>query len=143
MYQPNRCFPEGQNMKSSTASPLMEFVVTPYFFVCTHWGPTPIIKSTLFDSVQGFLNSRSTSHSVVCLLKSGVTPASSSSHFSIGVTSTATVGPKAEPPSLTFQLAAPPNSTMAAGSFSADCAKAFPVPRNNAAIMTGRVTFTG
>src|SRR5580700_11415055 len=84
------------------------------------------MNSTFGERVQGFLKRRSTSHSVEWEPKSGVTPASSSSQFSIGVTSTAAVGPKLDPPSLTFQLAAPPSSTIAAGSFSLDCAKAFP-----------------
>src|SRR5580700_6277016 len=101
------------------------------------------MNSTFFERVQGFLNRRSVFHSVECLLKSGVTPASSSSHFSIGVTSTATLGPKLDPPSLIFQLAAPPSSTMVVGSFSTDCAKALPVQRNKAAIRMGLVAFTG
>src|SRR5580658_8653876 len=91
----------------------------------------PTMSSTFFESVQGFLNRRSVSHSVECRVKSGVTPASSSSHFSIGVTSAATLGPKLDPP-LTFQLAAPPSSTMAMGSLSAGgaCANGHPQQRN-------------
>lgn len=113
-------------MKSSTASPATEFVFTLWSFVRTHSGPAPSINSTLRESVHGFLNRRSVSHSVEWRRKSGVTPASISSQFSIGVNSTAKDGPKLDEPSWVFQLAAPPNSTTAAGSFSADCAKAHP-----------------
>src|SRR5579863_2595440 len=101
------------------------------------------MNSALRESVQGFLNRRSVSHSVELLPKSGVTPASSSSQFSIGVTSTATVGPKLDPPPLKFQFAAPPSSTTATGSLSADCANALPAHRNNNANKTGFVAFTG
>src|SRR5580692_3134979 len=94
------------------------------------------MNSAFRERVQGFLNSRSVPHSVECAENRGVTPASSSSQFSIGVTSTAAVGPKLDPPSLTFQLAAPPSSTIAAGFFSPDCAKAFPKERHKHAINT-------
>src|ERR1700676_4898104 len=82
------------------------------------------MNSALRERVHGFLNSRSVSHSVECDRNSAVTPASSSSQFSMGVTSTATEGPKLDPPSLRLQLPAPPSSITAAGSFSTDCAKA-------------------
>src|SRR5580700_9423883 len=100
----------------------------------------PAMNSAFFDSVQGFLNRRSVSHSVECRLKSGVTPASSSSHFSIGVTSTATVGPKLAPAPVTLWEAAPPTSTTAASSCSSDCAKAFP-KKHRDAINTNLVEF--
>ncbi len=57
------------------------------------------MNSNFSETVQGFLNKRPVSHSVECRPKSGVTPASSSSQFSIGVTSTAISGPKLDPPS--------------------------------------------
>src|SRR5580658_3914994 len=69
-------------------------------------------------------------------------PASSSSQFSIGVTSTARSGPKLDPPSLRFQLTAPPSSTTAAGSLSDDCASAFPEQRDRHVINTVFVAFT-
>src|SRR5215472_538856 len=103
------------------------------------------MNSTFGDIVQGFLNKRSVLHSVECRLKSRVTPASSSSHFSIGVTSTATVGPNPDPPPLTFQLAAPPSSRTATDSFSplsTDCAKVFRQMRNKNAINTDFVALT-
>lgn len=78
------------------------------------------MTSFVSDSVQGFLNRTSTLHSVECRRKNGVTPASSSNHFSIGVTSTATVGPKLDWLSVRLRLAAPPISSTAAGSFSTD-----------------------
>lgn len=79
-----------------TASPATEFAVRPFCLVRTHSGPTPNINSTLFESVHGFLNKRSVPHSVEWRVNSEVMPASSSSHLSIGVTSTAIVGPKLE-----------------------------------------------
>ena len=57
-------------------------------------------------------------------------PASSSNHFPISVTSIAKSGPKLDPPPR-LQLAAPPRSTMAAGSSSTGCENAFPEYRNN------------
>src|SRR6516164_9790899 len=103
------------------------------------------MNSTLSDKVQGFLRRRSALHSVERLLNNGVTPPSSSSHFSIGVTSTATVGPRPQPPPLTFQLVAPPSSITATDSFSSlsgDCAYAFPEKRSRHAIHTDFVTRT-
>src|SRR5580700_2399558 len=97
------------------------------------------MNSTFSDSAQGFLKRRSVPHSVERRLKSGVTPASSSSQFSTGVTSTATSGPKPDPPPLIFQPAAPPSSITAAGSFSLDCANAFLEQKNNAANNTNFV----
>src|ERR1700741_1164083 len=91
------------------------------------------MNSILGERVQGFLKRRSVLHSVEWRLNSGVTPASSSSHFSIGVTSTATVGPKLELPSVRLRSAAPPSSTTAT-SFSVDCAKTFPAQRSKDAI---------
>src|SRR5208283_3819913 len=71
------------------------------------------------------------------------TPASSSSQFSMGVTSTATVGPKLDPPPLRLQPAAPPSSTTAADSLAADWAKAFPEQSKKDAInMDFVVAFT-
>jgi len=51
------------------------------------------------------------------------TPASNSSQFSIGVTSTATVGPKLDRASVKLLAAAPPSSTTARGSVSTDWAE--------------------
>src|ERR1039458_7519816 len=103
----------------------------------------PNMNSALFESVQGFLNRRSVSHSVECRLKSDVTPTSSSKRFSIGVTSSATVGPKLEPSPVRLWDADPPISTTAAGSLSTDCAKAFPAQRNNDTSKMGLAAFTG
>jgi hypothetical protein len=50
--------------------------------------------------------------------------------LSIGVTSTATVGPKLDCPSVILLSAAAPSSTTADGSFSADCALANAAQRN-------------
>src|SRR6516162_11487087 len=92
------------------------------------------MNSILGERVQGFLKRRPMLHSVEWRLNSGVTPTSSSSHFSIGVTSTATVGPKLELPSERLRSAAPPSSTTATsfGSLSADCAKALVQYSSNA-----------
>src|ERR1035441_438085 len=59
----------------------------------------------------------------------------------MGVTSTATVGPKLDPPSLRFQPAAPPSSTTAAGSLSTGWPKGFPEQRNKEANQTDFVAF--
>src|ERR1700739_1219396 len=85
------------------------------------------MNSNLAEKVQGFLKRRSVLHSVECRLNSGVTPASSSSQFLIGVTSTPTVGPKLELFSVRLRSAAPPSSITATSfdSFSTDCASAF------------------
>ncbi len=118
-------------MKSSTASPANELVVTPFCLEWSHAGPTPTMNSAFGDRVHGFLNSRSTSHSVERRAKSGVTPASSSSQFSIGVTSTATSGPKLDTGFFKSRAAAAPSSTIAmdSGSVSACCARALPGQR--------------
>src|SRR5579871_3058465 len=95
------------------------------------------MNSTFFERVHGFLNNTSVSHSTewpegVWREKSGVTPASISSHFSIGVNSMAAVGPKLEPP-LTFQLGCAPSSRIATGSLStsrAACAHALAAQRH-------------
>src|SRR5579871_2224498 len=92
------------------------------------------MNSILSEIVQGFLNRKSTLHSVEWRLKSGVTPASSSSQFSIGVISTATVGPKLDPRPGNVQLGTPPISTIAAGSFSTVCEKTVPERRTMAAV---------
>src|ERR1019366_4130929 len=96
------------------------------------------MNSTFFERVHGFLNRRSVSHSVECLRKSGVPPASSSSQFSMGVTSTAAVGPKLDPP-LRFQAAEPPSSSTAAASRSGGataCARACPEQRSKDVMKT-------
>src|SRR6202044_3588532 len=80
----------------------------------------PSMNSALGEMVQGFLNSRSVSHSVALRVKKGDTPASSSSQFSIGVVSTAKFGAKVAAPPVTFQLVDAPISRMAAGSFSSE-----------------------
>src|ERR1035438_6217549 len=90
------------------------------------------MNSSFFERVQGFLKRRSVSHSVEWRLKTAVTPASSSSQFSMGVTSTAAVGLKLDPQPLVFQPAAPPSSSIAAGSLSTDCPEAFPPQRDKA-----------
>ena len=51
-------------MKSGTTAPLTEFVVVLYCVVGTQAGPMPNMNSTFLESVQGFLNKRSMSHSV-------------------------------------------------------------------------------
>ena len=107
-----------------------------------HSGPTPNINSVFLERVQGFLNSRSVLHSVEWRGKSGVTPASSSSQFSMGVTSTATEGPKLAAKSLKLQAAAPPSSRTAADSFSADCANARPEQRNKHTNKSSFLVFT-
>src|ERR1035438_1826760 len=100
------------------------------------------MNSAFLESVQGFLNSRSVSHSVERWANVGVTPPSSSSQFSIGVTSTAAVGPMLDPPSLRFQPGATPSSATAVVSFSTGCGKAVPAKRNKDAIKTDRFVFT-
>src|SRR5579862_8018630 len=116
-------------MKSPATSTPSASVVLPCSIVRIHSGPAPAMNSALSESLQGFLNRTSVSHSVESRLKRGVTPASISSQFSIGVTSAATSGPKLAPPPVRLWLAAAPSSTIAAGSLSTDCAKAFRVQR--------------
>src|SRR5215471_3888352 len=88
------------------------------------------MNSFLSDNIHGFLNKRSVVHSVECRLNSGVTPASSSSQFSIGVNSTATVGPKLDWASVKLRSAAAPSSMTAAGSLSPAWAIALAVQKN-------------
>src|ERR1700678_3488936 len=76
------------------------------------------MNSALREMVQGFLKSRSVSHSVELRVKKGETPASSSSQFSIGVVSTAKFGANVAAPPITFQLVAAPISRIARGSLS-------------------------
>src|ERR1700754_1929429 len=76
------------------------------------------MNSAFRDRVHGFLKSRSVSHSVELRVKKGDTPISSSSQFSIGVTSAARLGAKVAAPPLKFQLVAAPSSRMAIGSLS-------------------------
>src|SRR5579872_990108 len=82
----------------------------------------PTMNSTFLESVQGFLKSKSVSHSAEWRAKSDDVPTSISSQFSIGVNSTATSPPTLEPPIL-FRLLAPPNSIIATGSLSTVCAR--------------------
>src|SRR5580693_1420032 len=77
------------------------------------------MNSTFLVRVHGFLNRRSVSHSVELCAKAAVVPNSSSSQFSIGVISTAAVGPALQAVSLKFQLGAPPISRIAIGSWPA------------------------
>src|SRR5580698_5606384 len=105
-------------MKSPASSPDMELLVVAFCLRWTHSGPTPTINSALRDSVQGFLNSRSVSHSVELCVKKGDTPASISSQFSIGVVSTAKFGANVAAPPIKFQLVAAPISRIARGSLS-------------------------
>ncbi len=124
-------------MKSSATSPPTEFVTTLFWLVRIHSGPTPNINSALRDKVQGFLKRRSVSHSDEWRVKNGVTPASISNQFSIGVNSTATVGPKLHPPPLTLSEGAAPISRMAADSLPVDCAKALAAQSKIDAIRKG------
>src|SRR5215469_1629932 len=90
------------------------------------------MNSTVRERVQGFLNKRSVPHSVVLCPKLGVTPASSSSQFSIGVSSTAAVGPKLEVWSPRLRLGAAPISNTATCSTSFfSCADANPRQTKN------------
>src|SRR5579871_516427 len=79
------------------------------------------MNSAFRDSVQGFLNSKSVSHSVEFRVKNGDTPASNSSQFSIGVVSAARLGAKLAAPPVVFQLVEAPSSTMTLGSSSSGC----------------------
>src|ERR1700721_3015045 len=88
------------------------------------------MNSALREMVQGFLNSRSVSHSVELRVKKGETPASSSSQFSIGVVSTAKFGANVAAPPVTFQLVAAPISRMATGSFSSVAGSEWPGERS-------------
>src|ERR1700733_15496229 len=74
------------------------------------------MNSTFGLRSQGFLNRKSVLHSVEWRPNDDVTPISNSSQFRIGVNSTATVGPKLDPGSLTLQPGAAPISSIAAGS---------------------------
>src|SRR6516225_6951885 len=102
----------------------------------------PAMNSTVRERVQGFLNKRSLAHSVVWCPKLGVTPASSSSQFSIGETSTATVGPKLEVRSFKFRLGAAPISITATSSTSFfSCADAYPTKTKTDIVQTHLVAF--
>src|ERR1700743_3395942 len=84
------------------------------------------MNSTFGEMSHGFLKSKSVPHSVECRRKSAVVPNSSSSQFLMGVTSTATEGPKLFAESVTLRNAAAPTSTTARSSSSLDdCADAF------------------
>jgi len=74
------------------------------------------MNSTLLDNVHGFLNRRSVVQDVDWWLNVGVVPISVSSHPSMGVNSTATVGLRDFPESVILQLGAAPTSTIAIGS---------------------------
>src|SRR5580704_7221783 len=76
------------------------------------------MNSAFRDSVQGFLKSKSVSHSVEFRVKNGDTPASNSSQFSTGVVSAAKLGAKVAAPPVVFQLVAAPTSTITLGSSS-------------------------
>src|SRR5271163_2860409 len=76
------------------------------------------MNSAFRDMVQGFLKSRSVSHSVELRVKKGDTPASISSQFSTGVISAAIFGANVAAPPLKFQLVAAPSSRMTIGSLS-------------------------
>lgn len=80
-------------MRSGATSPLIELLLMLELFVCTQAGPMPNMNSIFLEISHGFLNKRSASHSVECRANSGVSPASTSSHFLMGVTSIATDGP--------------------------------------------------
>src|SRR5579863_1026347 len=97
-------------MKSPATSPEIELDVVPCCRRWTHSGPTPSMNSAFGDSVQGFLNRKSVSHSVDFRMKNGDTPASSSSQFSIGVVSAARLGAKLAAPPVVFQLVEAPSS---------------------------------
>src|ERR1039458_6902754 len=86
----------------------------------------PSMNSAFRDIVHGFLKSRSVSHSVDLRVQKGDTPASSSSQFSIGVTSAARFGANVAAPPLKFQLVAAPSSTMAMGSLSSPASRGWP-----------------
>src|SRR5215469_18357861 len=94
------------------------------------------MNSIFLERRQGFLKSRSALHSVEWRLKSGVTPASSSSQCSIGVTSTATVGPKPDAAFLRFHAPAPPSSSTAADSFLSGCCAIVAAGASRSAAMT-------
>jgi hypothetical protein len=88
------------------------------------------MNSTRFEKLHGFLKRKSTSHSLECRANRRVNPASNSSQFSMGVTSTAAVGPKLDAPSLRLQLGAPPSSRIAAGSLSISSPDALLEPKS-------------
>ncbi len=100
-------------MKSRAASAPNVSIVLPPATVWAHSGPTPAMNSTVLDRVQGFLNRKSVSHSVWPCWNSGPVPASSSSQFSTGVTSTAADGPKPAPPPFRLYSAVAPISRVA------------------------------
>ena len=70
------------------------------------------MNSALFESVQGFLKSRSVSHSVELRVKKGDTPASSSNQCSMGVVSAAKFGANVAEPPVVVQLVAAPTSRI-------------------------------
>src|SRR5215469_16128964 len=84
-------------------------------------------KLNLARERPGLLKEQVGTHSVAFEANRGVMPASSSSQPSMGVTSTAIVGPKLQTASVMLRLAAAPISRMTLSSaaiFSADCAEA-------------------
>ncbi len=107
-------------MKSSANSaPIL--VVPPN--VVSNAGPAPTISSAVFERVNGFLKSMSVLQSVAPEAKRGPVPISISSQFSIGVNSTAMVGPALVVLGV-VQFRAEPISKMAIGSFSSALAAA-------------------
>src|SRR5215467_10480126 len=87
-------------------------------------GPRPIMNSVVSESVNGFLNTTSASHSEVPRRNSFAPPISTSTHSLIKLNSTAAEGPRLNLPPGKPHSPAPPSATTASGSFSSAAAMA-------------------
>src|SRR5215475_3629627 len=95
-------------------------------------GPSPIMNSVVSESVNGFLNTTSASHSEVPRRNSFAPPISTSTHSLIKLNSTAAEGPRLNLPPGKPHSPAPPSATTASGSFSFSSAAAMVVGQSKA-----------
>src|SRR5262249_27831968 len=118
MNQPSFFSPVGQNMKSS---PNSAATLEPSPVVYEYAGPTPIMNSTLSDSVNGFLNMSSVPYSVWRRLNNEEPLISISSQSLMTPNSTPSLGPTLASHPGWLHSSAAPISTTARGSLSSPC----------------------
>jgi len=92
------------------------FMLSPFAWL--HIGPSPTMSSVVSESVNGFLNTTSVSHSELPRLNSFATPTSISSQSLIALNSTAAEGPRLKLPPGKPHSPAGPRAMTARGSFS-------------------------
>src|SRR5258705_3007305 len=121
MNQPNFFSGDDQNMKSAMKV-VPSLVGSPDAFV--QIGPRPIMNSVVSESVNGFLNTTSPSHSATPRLNSRAPPISTSTQSLIRLNSTAAEGPRLSLPPGKPHSPAAPSAMTARGSFSFSSAAA-------------------